>query len=296
MRRLHLPLVVALAFAALAACSGCASFFFLPDDAVWYRPQDLSLAYRDVFFESEDGVKLHGWFLPAREDAGPSAGTVVFLHGNAQNISAHIASVYWLPAARFNVFMFDYRGYGESEGKPTIEGVHRDAEAAIRTAASLPEVDSRCIAVFGQSLGGAIAPTAVLQVRNEVPIRALVLDSAFSDFRGFAREKLAGFWLAWPLHRPLALTVPDTIRPRDALAQLANLPIVIIHGERDVIVPVAHAERLHEAAGPGAQLWLAPNAGHIEALRDPEMRERLAAFLREAGGAECSPQLRSSHG
>jgi dipeptidyl aminopeptidase/acylaminoacyl peptidase len=243
-------------------------------------PDQLGLEYREVFFASADGVRLHGWLLPARTET--IAGTVVFLHGNAQNVSSHIASVFWMPAAGFNVFLFDYRGYGASEGKPTIADVHRDAEAAIRQAASLPGVDRARIAVFGQSLGGAIAPTAVERTRAEVPVRALVIDSAFSDFRGIAREKLASFWLTWPVHGPLARTIPDTTSPTRAIARLDDIPVLIVHGEADGVIPVEHARRMRDAAGKHAELWLVPGAGHIQAFQDAAMRDRLAAFLAEA--------------
>jgi len=275
-----------LAALTLAGSAGCSRFFFFPDRVLRMQPDDLGLAYRNVYFESLDGTHLHGWLLPAVEREGGPAGTVVFLHGNAQNVSAHIASVYWMPSAGFNVFLFDYRGYGTSEGKPSLVEVHSDAEAALRRASTLPGVDPQRIAVFGQSLGGAIAATATARVHDEIPIRALVLDSAFSDFRGIAREKLAGFWLTWPVHVPLSYTISEEFRPLDAVKQLGGMRLLIVHGEADEIIPVEHARRLREAAPPGTPLWLVPGAGHIQAFNDPEMRERLVAFLKEALAAE----------
>jgi hypothetical protein len=265
----------------LSATVGCARFFFFPDRVLRLQPDDLGLQYRNVYFGSSDGTHLHGWLLPARQEAGEPRGTVVFMHGNGQNVSAHIASVYWMPAAGFHVFLFDYRGYGTSHGKPTLDDVHRDAEAALRRAATLPGVDPQRIVVFGQSLGGAIAATAVAHVRGEVPIRALVLDSAFSDFRGIAREKLAGFWLTWPLQAPLAWTVPDDFRPLEALASLDGTAVLIVHGEADEIIPLAHAYRMQSAAPPGTPLWIVLEAAHIQAFNTPEMRERLVEYLTE---------------
>ena len=245
-------------------------------------PASLGLAYEDVFFTSEDGVRLHGWFLPAAPSPGGALGTVVFLHGNAQNVSAHIGSVYWMPAAGFNVFLFDYRGYGASGGEPTIEGVHADAEAAIRKAATLPGVDPVRMAVFGQSLGGAIAPSATAHVLADVPVRVLVMDSAFSDFRGIAREKLAGLWLTWALQAPLAWTIPNGLRPTVALGEVPGVKVLIVHGDADDVIPVAHASRLHQAAGPDAELWIVPGAGHIEAFQRADCRDRLRNFLERA--------------
>jgi len=266
----------------LLAATGCARFFFFPDGVERLTPASLGLAYEDVFFANEEGGRLHGWFLPAVPSAVDAKGTVVFLHGNAQNVSAHIANVYWMPAAGFNVFLFDYRGYGASAGEPTIEGVHADAEAAIRRAATLPGVDPSRIAVFGQSLGGAIAPSATAHVLAQVPVRALVLDSAFSDFRGIAREKLASLWLTWPLQVPLAWTVPNALRPTVALGELPGVSVLIVHGDADEVVPVAHAHRLRAAAAADAELWIVEGAGHIEAFQHAELRDRLMAFLERA--------------
>jgi alpha-beta hydrolase superfamily lysophospholipase len=269
----------AVAFALVLAAggaTGCSRFFFFPDSVLRVTPDQLGLEYRDVAFASSDGVRLHGWLLPAR---GEAVGTIVFLHGNAQNISAHIASVYWLPATGFHVFLFDYRGYGISEGRPTLDDVHRDAEAALRRAVTLPGVDPARIAVFGQSLGGAIAATAVASVRDDVAVRALVLDSAFSDFRSIAREKLAAFWLTWPVQAPLAWTISDKYRPAESLARLHDMPVLIVQGDADDIVSPANAERLRAAAGPTAEVWLVPGAGHIAAFQQLEWRERLCDFL-----------------
>ena len=83
-------------------------------------PARIGLAYQDVYLPTPDGVRLHGWYLPAQ---GEARGTLLFLHGNAENISTHIASVYWLPAQHYNVLLIDYRGYGESTGTPTLPGL-----------------------------------------------------------------------------------------------------------------------------------------------------------------------------
>ncbi len=270
---------------------GCSSAFFYPDRHQRLEPDEIGLTFEDVHFSSEggDGVMLHGWLLHPRPKAHPARGTVLFLHGNAENISTHIRSVHWLPAEGFRVFLFDYRGYGLSEGRSTIASVHRDAEAALRTLLARDDVDSRRLVVFGQSFGAAVALSTVARLQGEVEIRALVLDSAFSEFRGIAREKLSAHWLTWALQWPLSLTVPNRPNPLDAIASLKAIPVLLIHGEADRVVPLHHSQRLQAAAAVPASLWIAPGAGHIEALRDPRWRERLLAFLDGALSREDRP-------
>ena len=239
-------------------------------------PERIGLAYQDVYFPSLDGVRLHAWYLPAE---GEAKGTVLFLHGNAENISTHIASVYWLPAQHYNVLLLDYRGYGTSAGDVSLEGSLLDIEAAAAWLASRSEVRAQGMVVLGQSLGASMAVYAVAHSPYRPLIKALIIDSAFSSFRRIAREKLANFWLTWPLQWPLSLTVSDKYSPIYAIGDISPIPILIIHSEHDRIVPVRHAEALYAAARKPKALWLVPEGGHIQALTHEEQRRRLTLYL-----------------
>lgn len=245
---------------------------------MFHTPDELGLQYEDVQFKTADGLLLHGWFLPARGDA---RGTILFLHGNAENISTHIASVYWLPAHGFNVFLPDYRGYGRSQGTPSLAGIQEDIDSSMRYLLGRRDVDPERLIVFGQSLGGALAIHYVAHSAQRRHIRALVTESAFASYRDIAREKLAAFWLSWPLSRPLAYTVDDAFSPIHSIAAISPTPVLIIHGENDAIVPVEHAQRLYQAAKPPKDLWIVPNAGHIQALRYESVRKRFVQYLND---------------
>ncbi len=269
--RYLLALVLGLGLAA------CTSLAFHPTRDYVLTPDQIGLAYRDVAFQAADGVRLHGWFLPAR---GPRIGSVLFVHGNAENISTHIGAVAWLPAAGFDVLLFDYRGYGSSEGEPSLAGLQLDFEAALATLLDMPEADSDHVVVFGQSLGGALAITALAASPDRERVRALVVEGAFTSYRDLAREKLAGFWPTWPLQWPLGLTIDDQYRPIDAIGTLAPMPILVIQGEADRVVPAHHGQALFAAAGEPKTLWLLPETGHIQALAralEPRAPARLSA-------------------
>jgi uncharacterized protein len=261
--------------------AGCTSLFFYPQKQLLNNPVALSFSPENVFFNTEDGLVLHGWLFRS----GPQAkATVLVLHGNAENISTHVNSVLWLINEGFNVFIFDYRGYGRSEGKPTLPGMHRDAEAALNTLTTLPDVDHDRIIVLGQSLGGAVAVYAVANTRFRQQIKALIIDSAFSSYRRIAREKLDGFSLTWPFQYPLSFLFNNSYSPEKWIGKVSPIPLVILHGERDTIVPVHHAEMLFDAAKPPKELWLVPAEGHIRSFANDTVRKHIVEYLERVLG------------
>ena len=299
-RPIRLLLLAGLAVA-LGACTG---LIFHPMRELVLTPDQIGLDYRDVELEAEDGIRLHGWFLPA---APPRRGSVLFLHGNAQNISTHIASVAWLPAEGFDVLLVDYRGYGLSGGSPSLAGLHLDFEAALGALLERPDADPDRVIVLGQSLGGSLAITGLAASPRRGQVRALVVEGALTSYRALAREKLAGFWLTWPLQAPLGLTIDDRFRPVDAIGELSPLPVLIIHGAEDRVVPPHHAVALYRAASPPKTLWIVPGAGHLEALATAANRPRLIRYLNgllddpappaAAGGRQARAEWRASrHG
>ncbi|HYN38941.1 MAG TPA: alpha/beta hydrolase, partial [Rhodospirillales bacterium] len=199
--------------------------------------------------------------------------------GNAQNISTHLGSVAWLPAEGYNIFLIDYRGYGASDGEPDLDGVHRDSEAAIAETFRLEGVDPQRVAVFGQSLGGSLAIEALARSPERPQVRGLIIEGAFAGYRRIAQDVLARTWLTWPVQVPLAWTFANRHNPEQAIAALSPMPVLIIHGEADTLIGADHARGLYAAAGEPKALWLVAGAPHIAALRTPEMRAGLTAWL-----------------
>jgi fermentation-respiration switch protein FrsA (DUF1100 family) len=267
----------ALAIALLALClGGCTSVFFQPDRAIYQTPGLYGLDYEPVELHAADGTELFAWFMPAR---GKAKGTVLYLHGNGQNISAHFANVAWMPAAGFNVLALDYRGYGGSQGSPSLPGIQLDIDAAMRELLAREDVDPERIAVFGQSLGGALAIHYVAHSRYRDSVRALVVDSAFSDYERIGQERLAAAIITWPLQWFAAVAIDNRYSPQAAVGALSPIPLLLIHGDEDSLVPLHHSQRLYELAGYPKDLWVVPGAGHIQAIKDRAVRKRLAEFL-----------------
>lgn len=267
-------LTILILSALLTACTGV---FFQPQQTQYLTPDKIGLVYEDVYFHSTDGVKLHGWWLPAK---GVAKGTVLFFHGNAENISTHIANVYWLPAQNYNVFLPDYRGYGKSEGEPTLAGVQDDLNSAMKYLLQRKDIDTERIVILAQSLGGAMAIYNVAHSPYRAKIKALISESAFSDYRNLTREKLASFWLSWPLQWPLSFLIDNDYSPLTVVNKISPIPLLIVHGEKDKVVPLAHGQILFDAAAQPKEMWMVEGGGHLEAFRHKKYQMKLIEYLK----------------
>jgi fermentation-respiration switch protein FrsA (DUF1100 family) len=275
-----LRLVLALFVVALLALllAGCVEkMFFYPDSAQYARPERFGLAHEDVFITTADGSRLHGWWLPA---SGTAVGSVLHLHGNAANIGNHLPLVAWLPGAGFNVLMLDYRGFGRSEGKPTLDGVVEDAAAALGYLRTRPGVDGERLVVLGQSLGGATALR--LLARDNAGVRLAVVEAAFSSYRGIARDAAVRSIVLAPL-LPIALpALPPAARDPVAALRGFAVPLLIVHGTADEVIPFAHGEQLAAAAAPGTPFLRVEGARHMESLARADVQRQVVQAMTAA--------------
>lgn len=259
--------------------AGCTGLFFYPSKQLMDNPVAQQFAPQDVFFKTPDELTLHGWFF---DNGGNARGTVLVLHGNAQNLSTHVNGVLWLVKEGFNLFIFDYRGYGRSGGSPDIQGVHLDAEAALETLLSMPQVKGKRIIILGQSLGGAIAVYTTANTPYKDRIAALVIESAFAGYRSITRDKLAEHVITWPFQYPLSFLVNDSYSPSRWIRKVTPVPVLIIHGDQDPVVPMHNGRMLYEEAVQPKEFWETTAPGHITAFSDAGVRERFVRYLTAA--------------
>ncbi|MBI4382990.1 MAG: alpha/beta hydrolase [Nitrospinae bacterium] len=211
----------------------------------YWDPQAHGLRVEDVFFQSEDGVKLHGWYVP-RPDA---AATLLWFHGNAGNLSHRLDNILELRRLKINVFIFDYRGYGRSEGEPDEEGIYRDSRAAYRVLTGTKNISPDKLFLFGRSLGAACA----IEVALQHPAAGLVLESAFTSAGDMAKKM-------FPI-----LPAARLIRSRfDSLSKISRvrLPVLFLHGDRDDLVPYELGRKLYDAANEPKEFYDIRGAGH----------------------------------
>jgi fermentation-respiration switch protein FrsA (DUF1100 family) len=273
--------------------AACTSVFYRPNNSLYHHPDQYDLAYETPRFKTEDGVTITSLLLKAR--AQPLRGIVVHFHGNAGNLTGHFPYAHWLVDYGFDVLTFDYRGYGNTKGRPSPEGLVRDGTAALRHAAQRAGERNVPILVLGQSLGGAVAVVAIAR-ESSLPIRAVALDSPFSSYRSVAKAKLRTFWLTRIFARPfVSLLVSDAASPLRAIRDRPICPLVLIHGTADRVVPYAEGRRLFEAAPPPKILWTIEGGDHVEAFTrfGDEYKPRLAKFFLDAVSAPISPETTS---
>jgi uncharacterized protein len=243
-------------------------------DGDWTPPWGLSL--EDAWFEATDGTKLHGWYVPCSKARGGQ--TILFCHGNAGNVTDRADIMAVLHArADASVLVFDYRGYGRSQGKPSEKGILADARAARMWLAKRENIAEADIVLMGESLGGAVA----VDLAAKDGAKGLVLISTFTSLPDVAAYHYAWLPVRWLMQSRL-----------DALGQIKKYkgPLLDMHGQADTIVPFKFGKKLFDAANEPKQLLVLPYHDHNDPPPE-QFLEALKAFLdglTPAGGEAAS--------
>lgn len=223
----------------------------------------------EVWLRASDGVRLHAWFCPCPTDlAAPEHErlTVVYFHGSFGELTwrQRVARC-WHEGLGADVLLFDYRGYGLSEGQPSEEGLYLDARAAYKWLTDVRNVDPKRIVLVGRSLGGAVALELALEARS----RAVVLENTFTEMRDVAKEHCLGL--------PVGLLMRNHFPTLDRIRRLGQ-PVFLFHGDNDRVIPVDHSRRLYEAANSPKRLLILPGQGHSD-FPPVEFYAAVRAFL-----------------
>lgn len=244
-------------------------FFYFPTHDEPATPATWGFRYENVDFKSTDGTNLHGWFIPSR--AKQPKGTVVFSHGNAGSLGYHLGFVMWLAEAGYQVFMYDYRGFGKSGGELDRRGMIEDVKGAFAYVGARKDVDARRLVSYGHSLGGAKSVAAIAEKRVE-GLRAVVIDGAFTSYQAMAR--VVGGELGAGL-------ITDEFSPKDLIAKISGTSLLVIHGDRDLVVPVSQGKELFRLANEPKTLFEVKDGGHGDSLarQNGAYRKRMLEWL-----------------
>ena len=238
---------------------------WVPKSDLVGSPGDIGLQYQDVTFQSSDGAVLHGWYVTHERPVA----TLLFCHGNAGNISYRLESLRQFHSIGLNVFIFDYRGYGESKGWLSEDGTYRDAMAAYEwLRAQNPQ---RPLVIFGRSLGAAVAVDLASQVESD----GAVIESGFTSINNLGEE-------IYPFLPVRAVSVIDY----KSIEKVPNLkaPVMVVHSRNDELIPFHHGKQLFEAA-PEPKRFMEIHGSHNDGFRDSEKAylEGFKSYLKSIG-------------
>lgn len=235
-----------------------------PVRALAATPDIMGLAFEDVDFVAEDARRLHGWWIPCEA----ARGTILYCHGNAGNIGDRVAPCADLHRLGLNVFIFDYRGYGQSRGLPTEKGTYRDARAAYEVIrARYGDAEDPPVIVYGGSLGGAVA----IQLALDKKVRGLIVENTFTSVIEVGEQIYPWLPVRW-----------FSQFRYDSLAKMPRLrmPKLIAHSRQDELIPIELGQKLFQAAVE-PKIFIALQGIHEEATwnENPEYWRTLEAFV-----------------
>jgi len=239
---------------------------FYPKRSLTETPENLGLPFEDVTIVTQDHVKLHGWLIKASS----AQSTLIFFHGNAGNIGGRLGKIDLFHQIGINVLIIDYRGYGNSEGYPTEEGIYKDATAAYDYLLQRDDMRGQNIISYGASLGGAVA----IDLAVKRPVSCVIVDSTFSSATDMAKR-------IYPF-------IPSFLiqTKMDSIGKIANIdvPILFIHSVEDRTVPIALGRKLFDAAGePKKMIEIIGDHNDGYMLSREKINNELGLFLKNYG-------------
>jgi uncharacterized protein len=220
---------------------------YIPDRQELTTPQAYQLPYEEIFFMTEDGKKLHGWWIPSANSKAP---ILLLCHGQGGNISDRLPKALTWHRLGASVFLFDYRGYGKSEGRPSEKGLYLDGHAAYHWASH--RFPKSRVFLYGASLGGGVATELAV---NHPEATGLILENAFTSIEGMAQHRYANLPVKWLLS--------NRFDNKEKISQI-KIPVMIFHSRSDEVIPYQMGQELYEAA-PIPKYFVRLSGPHDEA-------------------------------
>jgi len=261
-------LVLAYIGLAIALYFGQSNLVYMPSRELLETPEANGLKFENIQITTKDNVRLDSWFVPFKDDGSLGKGVILFCHGNGGNISHRLSYLPIFKSLGLSTFLFDYRGYGKSEGKPTEEGTYADVEAAWQYLTQERKISPQKIIIYGESLGGAIASYLAQTTSAQSPPKTaagLVLASTFTSISDRASELY--------LFLPIRFLSRFSYNSSDRLPNI-KIPVLIIHSTDDEIIPFHHGERNFQVANEPKKLVKLRgdhNGGFLDSLQTYQM-------------------------
>ena len=216
-----------------------------------------------MYFTGVDGNSIHFWIFPPRKKTNSKKikASVLQFHGNAENMTSHYLSLLWLLDHNYELITFDYRGYGKSEGSPDTKKIIEDSQKFITFLQKRNNKWNRPIIIFGQSLGGILSTRSLAELENKELIYSLVIEASFSSYEEIGETK--GREICLPLGYLASLLISDKYSIQKELEKISPIPIIIIHGTKDKIIPLSFSQKIYELAKEPKYFIKIPLAQHL---------------------------------
>lgn len=262
----------------LGACTSTTTLMFLPYKNIPVEPSKVGLEFQVIHHQAVDGTQLVSWWLPAQgEYKEKPKGSVLFLHGNAQNISYHQFSANWLPTQGYNVLMLGYREYGESEGLAKLPDIFMDVHAGLDWIFD-HQPQGQPVIIFGQSIGASLAVYGLASYPGADKVAGVMLDAGFASYPEIAATAMSRNWFTWPLILG-AWAITDEYDPETWITQWPeDTPLLMFHSPDDQVVPYEQGRSLYDLATVPKQ-WQDSKGRHIATFRYQDFKDVALKFM-----------------
>jgi len=274
-----------LGFFWLLGLSGCTNLAFQPSRFSYSGLESMPGPSETFYITLKDRTKLGAWWVTPRSHL-KQKGCILHFHGNAQNRTAQVHNIAWLAEEGYALYAFDYRGYGDSEGKPEMNVLYRDhqevLEDFIKRCETLGNKEKNFNRiVFAQSLGGYLAIAPLFTWENRHQIDALVLEGTFSSLKSVGRNVLSRQWLTWPFQGLGYLLLSDRYASKDYLGLPRSFPVLVVHGNSDPVIDYKFGRQVYELLKSPKEWLEIPRGQHLDAwfIELGQYRSNLLRFL-----------------
>lgn len=252
--------------------TSCSSLFYQGSKDSFFILDPARVYFEEIKINTPDGEVLHGWYFPAQTQTPdqkkdkllPSRGLIVQFHGNAENLTSHFLSYIWVINQGYDFLAFDYRGYGQSTGKPSQAGLYQDALTILDWAT---QRSPRVIAI-GQSLGGAVLARAFPDFKNREKVKGVAIDSSFYSYQAIAKDALSRSWITWPFQWLGVVWISDQYSPEEYYPKISPTPLLVIHGTDDQAIPYRFGEKIFELAANPKNFIKVEGGRHTDAMSE----------------------------
>lgn len=241
---------------------GCSNMLYYPTPIKYIHEKSLKYPPQEINLQNKDKEDLVAWYFEAPKNIRKNT-TLIFFHGNGQNLSAHFLSLYWILEYGYNFLIFDYEGYGPNAGQPNPQNTVETGQLAIKWVSENRPKDK--MAIFGQSLGGNVALRTLSENTSFIPCH-VTIESSFLSYKKIAQSVLNRNWFTWPFQFLAYILLSDKYAISSRLQSLPQTHYLVLHGKQDEVVPFKFGAELFEALPDNKKFIEIPDGKHSNAF------------------------------